>query len=779
MLKKIGRYEIREPLGKGAMADVYRAYDPSLGREIALKVLLPQLAQDNEITVRFREEARVAAALRHPNIIEVYDYGEENGRYYMAMTYIASGTLADLIKERGALPLEQVTALLVPIADALHYAHEMNVVHRDIKPGNILIDERSRPMLADFGIAYAVRDTDLTLPGTMFGTAPYMSPEQAVGGQATCSSDIYALGIVLYEALTGRKPFQGALVSVLAQHAHESPPPPRSLNPAISRAVEAVVLQALAKKPEARFATAGEMARALQAAASGKAMPRGTLLESRLFLVTTLVLCLLGLVLVGNAIAGRGASSSGAPRDEAPVARVQPTEKATQVRRAASPTRSIIETPPRSRGSASPTPRQSATPEPTETGILLVVDTSLNDSAATRTPTPSPTDVPTSSPSPLPPTATSGERTSTATAAGPSATPAPTFSPVPASAPLPPGVFVGFEGEIGWRRGNQAYAELTRSTEQVHTGTSGKVAYNFPAVSDNFVVFMAQPTRSLAGRPTGLVAWVYGDGSGHFLNAWIQDSAGEVRAYTFGRIYHQGWRQIVAWFDDSTGWPNVNISGTDNGVLDYPLRFYGFVVDGAPDGQASSGTIYLDDFSTTSEPLARPVATATTALLPTDPPPAATAPPATTAPAAPSQPPIAATATVPAPVATVPPSPEPPTPTSPPPVSPTRDPAAGYGQFRTEVEFRHESVNSLLAGRVVDRSGSGIAGAVIEIESPRTTTVSGPEGWYRFDNILLTGGVPVNVTLKGRGLSAYAPNVEIRQGMTTFLYWIEVTAPGN
>jgi hypothetical protein len=183
-----------------------------------------------------------------------------------------------------------------------------------------------------------------------------------------------------------------------------------------------------------------------------------------------------------------------------------------------------------------------------------------------------------------------------------------------AAAPTPtvtlaprPGLVLDFERALTWRRGDQPYGELQRSNEQVKAGSSaGRLQYRFPAVSDNFVVFLAQPAVALSGQPTGLVAWVYGNGSGHFLNVWVQDAAGETRQYTFGRLTHQGWQQMTSWFDERRGWPNTHVDGPDNGKLDYPVRFYAVVLDSVPHGQASEGMIFLDEVFTTQQPIPEP-----------------------------------------------------------------------------------------------------------------------------------------------------------------------------
>ncbi|MEI2692399.1 MAG: SH3 domain-containing protein [Anaerolineae bacterium] len=172
----------------------------------------------------------------------------------------------------------------------------------------------------------------------------------------------------------------------------------------------------------------------------------------------------------------------------------------------------------------------------------------------------------------------------------------PTPTPAATATPVRPGLVADFESGSAWGIGIQNYGTLAPSREQAMVGaSSGRLSYNFPAVTDNYVVFLAPNPIGIGGQPTGISAWVYGDGSRHFLNAWLQDAAGEVRAYSFGPVSHTGWQQMTAWFDDARGWPNGHISGGDNGRLDYPARLYALVLDGVPDGAASSGVVYLDD----------------------------------------------------------------------------------------------------------------------------------------------------------------------------------------
>jgi len=263
-VKQIGRYRIGKQIGSGSMALVYRAYDPKNEVEVALKVLHPHLAQNDEILQRFTQEARAAASLRHPHIIQVHNFGYDNHHYYMTMDYVSGGTVESLLKKRRVLSPSEAVSLLSTIAEALHQAHQIQLVHRDIKPANILIDPYGNPILTDFGIA-RVHDNNLTKEGRTLGTPNYMSPEQAKGEVATPASDVYALGVLLFQAVTGELPFRAQdALAVLYQHVHELPPLPRSINATIPPRLEVVILTALEKKPQNRFSSAEQMAQAMQ-----------------------------------------------------------------------------------------------------------------------------------------------------------------------------------------------------------------------------------------------------------------------------------------------------------------------------------------------------------------------------------------------------------------------------------------------------------------------------------------------------------------------------------
>jgi beta-lactam-binding protein with PASTA domain/tRNA A-37 threonylcarbamoyl transferase component Bud32 len=256
-----GRYEIVEHLARGGMAEVYVAHDQLLDRRVALKVLFPEFAADRSFVERFRREARSAAALNHPNIVSVYDTGEENGAYYIVMEYVEGRTLRDIIRSEGPLLPQRAADIGADIAGALAFAHRHGVVHRDVKPGNVLIDRAGRVKVADFGIARAGdMQENLTQTGAVMGTATYFSPEQAQGGAIDPRSDVYSLGVVLYEMATGRPPFSGdSPVAIAYQHVRETPAPPSSVNADVPPDFEACVLKCMAKNPANRYATADDL----------------------------------------------------------------------------------------------------------------------------------------------------------------------------------------------------------------------------------------------------------------------------------------------------------------------------------------------------------------------------------------------------------------------------------------------------------------------------------------------------------------------------------------
>jgi eukaryotic-like serine/threonine-protein kinase len=256
------RYDVGRALGSGGMGEVFLARDRVLGRDVALKVLRTQYAGDREFAERFRREAQSAASLSHPNIVQVYDRGEtEDGASYIAMEYVPGGTLKEKIVAEGPLGAREAAALGAQVAEALGAAHERGMVHRDIKPQNVLLTGRGEAKVADFGIARAGSSVTISRTGSVMGTAGYMSPEQALGKPATPKSDLYSLGVVLYEALTGELPFTADNpIAVSMKHVNDPLVPPKEIDPTIPEGMNALVTRLMAKNPDDRYASADELA---------------------------------------------------------------------------------------------------------------------------------------------------------------------------------------------------------------------------------------------------------------------------------------------------------------------------------------------------------------------------------------------------------------------------------------------------------------------------------------------------------------------------------------
>jgi eukaryotic-like serine/threonine-protein kinase len=260
------RYRVVERLGSGGMADVYCAEDSQLGRRVALKVLNTRFAEDPGFVERFHREASSAAGLQHPNIVAIFDRGEWDGTYYIAMEYVEGRTLKDVVREKGLAPPDAAIDITLQILRAARYAHKSGIVHRDIKPHNVLIDQEGRVRVADFGIARA-GTSDMTETGSIMGTAQYISPEQAQGRPVDARSDLYSIGVVLYELLTGRVPFDAeSPVTVALMQVNEPPIPPMEIKPDIPPALDAIVMRAIEKDPARRFADADEFIAALESA---------------------------------------------------------------------------------------------------------------------------------------------------------------------------------------------------------------------------------------------------------------------------------------------------------------------------------------------------------------------------------------------------------------------------------------------------------------------------------------------------------------------------------
>jgi hypothetical protein len=262
--RTLGQYQITAHLGRGGMSDVYKAHQPSLERDVAIKVMLPHVASDEGFSARFQREARAVANLRHLHIVQIYDFGYDTGMYYMVMEYIQGGTLKDLLKTYGLrgehMPMDDVLRIIMQVGNALHYAHEHSLVHRDVKPGNVMLDAYGEAILTDFGLAKIVAGTRFT-GSNMIGTPAYMAPEQ-INESAVVDrrADIYALGVVLYEMATGRVPFDAETpAAIIFKHLEEPIPDPRRLRPDLSDPIAHAIRKSLAKEPEQRYHTVQEM----------------------------------------------------------------------------------------------------------------------------------------------------------------------------------------------------------------------------------------------------------------------------------------------------------------------------------------------------------------------------------------------------------------------------------------------------------------------------------------------------------------------------------------
>ena len=254
------RYEIIKSIGEGGMANVYLAHDIILDRDVAVKVLRGDLANDEKFVRRFQREALSASSLSHPNIVEVYDVGEDDGKYYIVMEYVEGKTLKELVKRRGSLTIPEVIDIMLQLTSGLAVAHEAYIIHRDIKPQNIMILDNGLVKITDFGIAMAVNSTGLTQTNSVMGSVHYLPPEQACGKGSTIKSDIYSLGILMFELITGKVPYRGEnAVEIALKHMKEQIPSVRKYNENIPQSIENIILKSTAKNPKNRYNNVLEM----------------------------------------------------------------------------------------------------------------------------------------------------------------------------------------------------------------------------------------------------------------------------------------------------------------------------------------------------------------------------------------------------------------------------------------------------------------------------------------------------------------------------------------
>jgi serine/threonine protein kinase len=775
----LGQFQIIEQVGKGGMALVYKAYQPNLQRNVAIKVLAPKFSDDMDLVKRFLREAQSAAALQHPNVIIIHDVGSEGDIHYIVTEFLEGMTLAQLLKEEGALSPERILHIVQQIANALDYAHSRGFIHRDIKPSNIMVDPSrdDHVTLMDFGLVQVTGGSRITRTGFIMGTPDYMSPEQAKGDPVDLRTDIYSLGVTVYHMLTGQVPFAKSTPhAVLLAHIMEDPPAMSTADADISFEIESVVRKAMNKDPADRYDWSGDLAADLEMAVDSPATFTAPPLRPSMYPQGPSTIAAAG-PQYGPAQPTPTPPGGTAPHPQTPPGGVTPYPTTApapsapkkrakwvlpviglsafavlsilviagillwpQIRPllAGGPTPTVAlasvatatpqpaierfdvyplqvtqgqevtiewQTSGASSVNIEPNIRQDAPPSGSmthkpgmETTYKLVLpngdtreitvqvaeapgapeiayfriepqtvvrggEVKLSwqvDGEHTRieinqgfsvlpgldaqgemtvrldqttlfvlnayngellssqrfevqvvdpSPTPTATPEPTATPQP---TATRVPPTPTPTTAAQANTP----QPRPATPTLAPaagsGVVYAFEQWGTWKRGDQPYGELEQSTEEVKSGTyAAKLTYDYrqASASDDFVVFAN--LTSLAGEPNTISAWVYGDQSGHFVNMWIQDAEGQVWSVNLGTITFSGWQQMSGAIDPNRSWPSGKVFGPDNGAIDYPIRFYGIVLD-RPGSGPTTGQIYLDDISATeTEVVVQPGATAT------------------------------------------------------------------------------------------------------------------------------------------------------------------------
>ena len=567
------RYRIVSLLGQGGMGAVYRAWDTRLNVSVALKEMIPQPGLDHQtlrqLRSQFQQEAQVMARLSHPHLARVTDFFGEGNSAYLVMDFVDGESLADRIRRQGSMQETAVLAWAAQLLDALAYCHSQGIIHRDIKPQNVVIRPDGQAVLVDFGLVKLWDPYDPATRTAMrgMGTPEYAPPEQydATAGHTDPRSDLYSLGAALYHALTGQAP-PTATMRIATPNRFQTP---RTVNPYVSPRMEAVILRATELAVERRFTSAQEMAAAL----AGR-IPMPT-------------------------------------RAAAPVAQPYPQQQTVQQ---VQPTGPVTAPPP-----AAPA-RRKGTPiglwvlgglaavvlvVAVTAGVLLALggikaatpatqDEDSTPTVATAASVEEPSETPTlSTPATTAPSPTATTEPATPT---PTSTPSPTPTPTPRpTTPPPPGAQINFEEWGTWQRGDQPHGEMVQTQDQVHTGSyAAELTYDFPATEEDFVVF-ANPV-SLSEQPNRMSVWVYGDGSGHYLNIWIKDNQEQVWSVHMGEVGGEGWQKLAANLDPSQPRPSGHISGPNNGRIDYPVQFYALVLD-RPGSGPLGGKIYLDDIS--------------------------------------------------------------------------------------------------------------------------------------------------------------------------------------
>jgi serine/threonine protein kinase len=690
--RTLGKYRLVARLGRGGMAEVYKAYQPGLNRYVSVKVLHSHMLEEKNFVARFEREALSIGKLRHPNIVQAFDFDREGDLYFMAMEFIDGPTLKDELQARQEagrpFTLKEIARIFVALCSAIDYAHARKMVHRDLKPANVMINQQGQVVLTDFGITRIIGGTQFTQTGALSGTPAYMSPEQGQGQHGDERSDIYSLGVMLYEMVTGVIPFDADTpFVVILKHISEPVPPPRRLVPDLSVGVEQVILKAMSKEPEERYQRAGELAAGLREAvgltsgeehlplpvmASGpdiqeidhstekfpakEKTPTAPIQPVAVTQVpvqnpptviamtpparkTSSMSLLIGgglvlLLLLGGAAAAFIFSQSQASTEEArqlaamsnataTAAIVEATETAaaglhaTQTAVAQATAVAGLNAPTQTAQAAAAIVEATAVQQTRAadlvSGVQVAVAATVTAVAqAAATATAAAQEVRATETAVVQATTLAAEAeaaaalaaTETATTQAAQTAAAQTEAAAQTQAAeaarvqalAPKGSFNDFETNSTWRRGDEPNGTFERSDAEAYEGNyAGELDYQFSTPNNDYVVFLW--SQLLGGRPNQITAWVYGDGAGHFLNVWLDDSAGERWQFSFGQIKHEGWQQMTAFISPNQPWPAGPIGDSGNEAIDYPLTFQALVLDDSPDDFSGSGTIFIDDLA--------------------------------------------------------------------------------------------------------------------------------------------------------------------------------------
>jgi len=652
--QQIGPYRVAEEIGRGRLTVVYRAMDTLYERVVALKVLPVYFAHDPALVRHFVSEGREAMRLQHPGVIQVYDAGQADGFTYLAQEWMSGGTLGEfLATQQGRLPHETVIAIVEQIAAGLDYAHHQGYIHRNLNPRNILFGERGQVKIADFSRGAPPRNT--LFNNQLSGSPAFMAPEQARGDEnLTAQADIYSLGVITYRLLAGRLPFEADNPLVLLRKIIEDPPPlVENFNPDVQFGAAYAVHQALTKQPALRQSTAAAFAYALtqgkvttlasaapardeqpsseppppalpvsssatalalstplvSASAPARTKPPisknqrtlalvGGLVTTALVILFIFALAQSRTTLLDRLLNGPEATSLPVAVFVVQTATETPALKLDLAQNKVAPAVILA-----SDGLVSNTPPAVTTAIPTVVLLAAATESTVANLEA---------DAPATSAALLATAQSILNRLGSTTP-----TPVPTPDPViPVSAASPvldllvarPGLVTDFESGEAWLYDEEPWGTFSTSNEQVYGGVlAGKFVYAFPANAFNnrnyLAVWRTLPLSSDQAErdPNALTLWVYGDGSGSFLNAWITDAVGQDWQFTFGQINHIGWEQMTASFDLSSGWPNQPL-GANTGVnpIIYPVNLSALVLDGYPDDIEHTGIVYVDDLAATT-----------------------------------------------------------------------------------------------------------------------------------------------------------------------------------